>query len=204
MNNFQLGAGGIALIKEFEGCKLAAYKCPADIWTIGYGHTGPDVYAGLVISQVQADSLLRLDTQKFADAVNKLAVVKINQNQFDALVSLCYNIGQGAFGKSTLVRKLNVSDYRGAAEQFRVWNKGGGRVLQGLVRRRAAETVLFNKAVTGTAPTHDTPIASVATPQSAVVDNNQPTVFYSNKDGECLIVRFRGHQYTIDVEDYDG
>lgn len=134
---------GINLIKIFEGCRLQAYKCPAGIWTVGYGHTGSTVHQGLKISQSEADSLLKTDLIIHCNNVSKLVKVPLNQNQYDALVSLEYNIGYGAFSKSTLLNLLNAKDYKGAAEQFEVWRLGGGKILPGLVRRRKAEKDLF-------------------------------------------------------------
>lgn len=133
------------IIKTSEGCELTAYKCPADVWTIGYGHTGDDVYEGLVISKEIAESLLESDLDTFSDNVNRLVVVELTQNQFDALVSLCYNIGAGNFGNSTLLKLLNQHDYDGASKEFNKWRKAGGKILKGLVRRREKETKLFLK-----------------------------------------------------------
>lgn len=134
---------GIKLIKNFEGCRLEAYKCPAGIWTVGYGHTGSTVHQGLKISQSEADSLLKTDLIIHCNNVSKLVKVPLNQNQFDALVSLEYNIGYGNFSRSTLLKLLNTKNYKGAAEQFAVWRLGGGKILPGLVRRRKAEKDLF-------------------------------------------------------------
>lgn len=138
---------GMTLIKEAEGCKLKAYLCPAGVLTIGYGHTGKDVVEGLVITEEQAEKLLKKDLEKFEKAVEKYVEVEINQNHFDALVSLAFNIGTGAFAKSTLLKKLNAGDYAGAAEQFLVWNKatvdGVKKELEGLKKRRQKERALF-------------------------------------------------------------
>jgi len=133
---------GIDLIKRFEGCKLESYLCPANIWTVGYGHTGSDVTQGLKISQGTAEILLRQDLGKFEDAVTKYAG-KAHQNQFDAMVSLCYNIGQGNFSKSSVARLHRNGQYTGAAAAFLLWNKGGGKILAGLVNRRKAERNLY-------------------------------------------------------------
>lgn len=133
---------GIDLIKQFEGCSLKAYRCPANVLTIGYGHTG-GVKEGQLITQQEAERLLRVDLGSYEVAVNKYVKTAINQNQFDALVSFAYNCGCGALQKSTLLKLLNKGDYRSAADQFDLWNKGGGQVLKGLVRRRAAEKELF-------------------------------------------------------------
>lgn len=133
---------GINLIKAHEGLVLTAYKCPADIWTIGYGHT-KDVKPGQTITALQADEFLKQDLQMFEKAVNAHNL-NINQNQFDALVSFTYNVGPGNLQKSTLLKKvkLNVSDPTIAIE-FAKWNKGGGRILPGLVKRRESESKLY-------------------------------------------------------------
>jgi GH24 family phage-related lysozyme (muramidase) len=133
---------GINLIKEFEGCKLTAYKCPAGVWTIGIGTT-KGVKAGQVITESQALDLLAKDLSTFEAAVTKLVKVEIRQPMFDALVSFAYNLGAGALGSSTLLKKLNARDYKGAADEFLKWDKAGGRQLAGLTRRRQAERKLF-------------------------------------------------------------
>lgn len=132
----------VSLIKEFEGLYLEAYLCPAKKWTIGYGHT-KTVKPGMKITEAGADALLRHDLAWCEDAVNDNVKVPLTQNQYDALVSFIFNVGAGAFKRSTLLRKLNAGDYAGAANEFPRWNKGGGRVLRGLVRRREAERKLF-------------------------------------------------------------
>lgn len=141
---------GIALIKRHEGVRLEAYPDPGRGWeipTIGVGHTSaagpPAVTRGMRITEAGADAILRADLAKFERAVNSLVHVSLTQAQFDALVSLAFNIGPGALAKSTLLRKLNRSDYQGAADQFLVWNKSNGKTLPGLVSRRKAERALF-------------------------------------------------------------
>lgn len=138
---------GVELIKEFEGCRLTAYRCPAGVWTIGYGHTGTvdgkAVASGMTITAKKATELLKKDLAKFEAAVNAYVTAPITQNMFDALVSFAYNCGAGALKGSTLLKKLNAKDYNGAAEQFPLWNKAGGKVLKGLVRRRERERQLF-------------------------------------------------------------
>lgn len=135
---------GIKLIKQFEGCKLTAYKCPAGVWTIGYGHTA-GVKQGQKISQAQADIYLKSDLKTFENAVNSCVKVSINRYQFDALVSFAYNCGAGALKTSTLLKKLNKKDFTGASKEFSKWNKANGKVLNGLTKRRAAEAELFLK-----------------------------------------------------------
>ena len=134
---------GLNLIRRFEGEKLTAYRCPAGIWTIGVGHTGPDVYSGLTITEERSLELLRADVSTFEAAVNSLVRVPLNQNQFDALVSFVFNVGNGALKGSTLLRKLNAGDYEGAAKEFGRWTKALGQTLTGLIKRRAAEAGLF-------------------------------------------------------------
>lgn len=135
---------GIALIKKFEGCRLTAYKCPSGVYTIGYGHTN-GVKKGQRITQKEAEAYLREDVKKFENGVNKYVSAPLTQNQFDALVSFCFNCGLGAFKTSTLRKKLNAKDYAGASKELLRWNKASGVVLDGLKRRRNAEKDLFDK-----------------------------------------------------------
>lgn len=135
---------GIQLIKNFEGCVLKAYKCPAGVWTIGYGHTS-GVKEGQTITLKQAEDYLLQDIRAYEITVNNLVNVPLNQNQFDALVSFCYNLGPNNLKNSTLIKLLNKKDYLGAAEQFDRWIYAGGKKLPGLVKRRAAEKELFLK-----------------------------------------------------------
>lgn len=131
------------LIKEWEALRLEAYKpTPNDVWTIGWGHTAT-AKPGMTITKAQAQKLFEKDTAWAVNAVNREVNVGLNQNQFDALVSFVFNIGETAFRKSTLLRKLNAGDYEGAANEFPRWNKQAGKVLRGLVRRRAHEQELF-------------------------------------------------------------
>ena len=146
---YTTGQKGIELIKSFEGCRLAAYKCPAGVLTIGYGHTS-GVTSGQTISQAQAEEYLKADLAKYENAVNEYVTAALNQNQFDALVSFTYNCGAGALKSSTLLKKLNAGDYSGAASEFAKWNKASGKVLAGLTKRRAAEKALFTTAAATT------------------------------------------------------
>ena len=140
----KLGERGAELIKNYEKCVLRAYlPTPDDVWTVGWGHTGSDVIEGTVWTQEQADESFLRDVERFEVCVNKAVTVPLQQNEFDACVSLAFNIGCAAFGKSTLVRLLNESDYDGAEAQFARWNKQAGKELAGLTRRRTAEAALF-------------------------------------------------------------
>lgn len=141
-----ISPAGIALIKHYEGCRLVAYKDPVGVWTIGYGHTGPDVVQGLTITQDQAEQLLRIRlSAEFVPGVLG-AIAGAKQSELDAMVSLAYNIGVSAFSKSTLVRKFNAGDIKGAGDEFMRWTKAGGKSLKGLRKRRAAERALFHGA----------------------------------------------------------
>ncbi|HHW4679763.1 MAG TPA: lysozyme [Xylella sp.] len=140
----KLGTEGLSLIKYFEGCKLTSYECPGGKWTIGYGDTGPTVVPGMKITQEEAETRLHHRmSREFEPGVRAAVRVRITQHQFDALVSLAYNIGLDHFRRSTLLRKLNAGDVEGAAAQFKVWKYAAGRVSAGLITRRAAERVLF-------------------------------------------------------------
>lgn len=136
----------IDLIRQFEGEKLSAYKCPAGIWTIGVGHTGPDVHAGLTITKAESEAILRKDLVRFEEGVSKLVTRPITQDMFDALVSFAFNVGLANLKSSTLLRKLNAGDFQGASDQFTRWDKAGGKILKGLTARRAAEQMLFRGA----------------------------------------------------------
>lgn len=140
-----INAAGLQIIKESEGLALKAYLCPANVLTIGYGHTGSDVKPGMVITEAQAEELLRKDLHRFEDAV-AAAVPIATDNQFSAMVSLAFNIGEGAFAGSTLLKKHRAGDYAGAASEFGRWNRGGGRELPGLTKRRAKEAQLYRSA----------------------------------------------------------
>ena len=137
---------GIDLIKIYEGCRLTSYKCPAGVYTIGYGHTA-GVKKGQKITQKQAENFLRSDLKQFENGLLRSVTAPLNQNQFDALVSFCYNCGLSAFKSSTLRKKLNAKDYAGASKEFERWNKSNGHILAGLTKRRKAERKLFNTPV---------------------------------------------------------
>lgn len=152
----RLSRNGIAVAHYFESCKLTAYPDPGSRdgkpWTIGWGHTGPEVVEGLVWTQEQADAQFLIDVSRFEREVSSLVKVPLTQGQFDALVLFAYNVGSDidadniaeGLGDSTLLRKLNAGDYEGAALEFRKWNKNDGKVMRGLTRRRAAEECLFH------------------------------------------------------------
>lgn len=131
-----------ALIREFEGVRLEAYCCPAGVLTIGYGST-KGVKAGMKITQAQADKRLANDVAVYVRGVNEAIRWPLNQNQFDALVSFAFNVGVNALKNSTMAKLINAGDISAASNEFARWNKAGGKVLEGLSRRRAAERRLF-------------------------------------------------------------
>ena len=145
----KISENGLNLIKEFEGFRSNPYKCSAGVPTIGYGSTyyrdGKKVTLNdKPISQDEANLLLEhIANKDFGDKINNLVKVELNQNQFDALVSFCYNLGIGNFKSSTLLKKINQADFKGASEEFIKWNKAGGKILDGLTRRRQKEKELF-------------------------------------------------------------
>ena len=146
-DEMHISPSGIDLICNFEGKRLTAYDDGVGVWTIGFGTTvypnGMKVKKGDTCTEAQAKAYMAHDLKKFETAVNNAVTVPLSQNQFDALVSLAYNIGTNAFSKSTLVKKLNANDNRAAADQFDVWVNAGGKRMQGLVNRRAKEKALF-------------------------------------------------------------
>ena len=133
---------GLSLIKKFEGLRLKAYKCSANVLTIGYGHTG-GVKETDKITLEEADSLLEKDIAKFEEYVSDNVIVKLNQSQFDALVAWTFNLGPGNLRESTMLKKLNNGEYESVPFEMRRWNKAGGKTLDGLIRRRQAESLLF-------------------------------------------------------------
>jgi lysozyme len=133
---------GLALIKKFEGCELTAYKCSAGVWTIGYGHT-KGVEEGMTITKAQAEDMLLEELVEYEDAVKNAVTISLDQCMFDALVSWTYNLGPSNLNASTMLKVLNAGDYDGVPAQIKRWNKAGGKVLEGLIRRRDAEALLF-------------------------------------------------------------
>lgn len=139
---------GLSIIKQCEGCRLKAYLCPSLIPTIGYGHT-TGVKLGDIITQAEAYRYLLQDIKRFEQAVSALVKVPINENQFSALVSFAFNIGVGNLKSSTLLKKLNLRDYKGCSNEFDRWVYGSNKKpLEGLKKRRKLERELFNKSVT--------------------------------------------------------
>lgn len=138
MKTMRISKTGINLIKKYEGCRLTAYKCPAGVWTIGYGHTA-GVKQGMTITQAQADAFLVEDLVKYERKVNKYTKYNFNQAQFDAMVSFAYNVGS-----IDGLTKNGTRTIQQISDAITLYNKGGGKVLPGLVRRRAEEKALFN------------------------------------------------------------
>lgn len=144
----KINNAGLELIKEFEGFEADSYQDPVGIWTVGYGTTraaavGIDPKPGVSVTEPEGEYYLRLAVDKFASAILPKIKRPINQNEFSAFLSLAYNIGPGAFGRSSALKHFNAGDKQKAADSILLWNKAGGRVLRGLVRRREAEKALF-------------------------------------------------------------
>jgi lysozyme len=139
----QYSKQGLALTENFESCRLTAYQDVKGVWTIGYGHTGPEVVAGLVWTQNQADTALVCDIQSAVNTVNRLVTAPMTQGVFDSLVDFVFNVGSGNFAGSTLLKLLNSGDTESAAQQFERWDYAGGVQIAGLLRRREAEANEF-------------------------------------------------------------
>lgn len=182
----KISRSGIDLITRWEGCKLTAYKDGGGVWTIGYGHTSaagaPDVKAGLKISLPDAKEIFVRDVVKYEAAVDKAINRPMTQGQFDAMVSLCYNIGPGAFAGSTLVRKFNAGDIAGAKKAFASWVKDNGKVVKGLQNRRADEQNHFTLPIPtmGVQPLPRSPAPAVPpspeSPPVAQSGDGKPTI----------------------------
>ena len=140
--NMNISNEGISLIKKFEGCELESYKDAVGVWTIGYGHT-KNVKEGMTISKEQADNMLLNELDEYCEYVENAVEVDLEQCQIDALVSWTYNLGPTSLKNSTMLKVLNNKDFEQVPNEIKRWNKAGGQVLQGLVRRREAEALLF-------------------------------------------------------------
>ena len=164
---------GLALIKRFEGLRLNAYRDAVGVWTIGYGHTSmagvPEVRAGLHISEADAHEILARDVDAFARGVRDLVTVELSDQQFSALVSFAYNVGLGGFKRSSVLTAVNARDFDAVPRRLNLWAKAGGRVLPGLVRRRAAEGALFVSANVEASKEIITPVPSKPVVESRTV-----------------------------------
>ena len=174
MNEYDYSNTGLGLTRSFEGLRLTAYQDSVGVWTIGYGHTGPEVRHGQCISEIEAETLLRSDLASAVRAVRKAIEVDLAQHQFDALVDFCFNLGRGSFLASSLLRYVNQGELDSAVVQFGLWVHAGSKVLPGLVRRRAAEAALFSghgfpaDETVLSAYQHPAPDVGVAEPGSAL------------------------------------
>lgn len=152
----KMNQAGLDLVKHFEGCELTAYKCPADVPTIGYGHTQTvtedDVINKTMITEGTAETLLRADLKEAEEAVERLVTVSLTENQFSSLVSWTFNLGQGNLASSTMLKRINEGNFAAVPFEMKRWDKAGGRKLAGLTKRRTAEAKLFEddiRAITG-------------------------------------------------------
>ena len=141
-NDLKTSQEGISLIKSFEGCELTAYRCSANVPTIGFGHTA-GVSDGDTCTQEEAEIMLAEDLVEFEDYVKKYVETNLQQNEFDALVAWTYNLGPNNLSESTLLKELNAGNLEEVPRQMKRWNRAGGEVLDGLIRRREAESRLF-------------------------------------------------------------
>lgn len=141
-NKMKISQEGLALIKKYEGCELEAYLCPAGVLTIGYGHI-KNVKEGDTITAEEAHDMLVAEMCEYEEYINELVKVELEQYQFDALCSWVFNLGPTNLISSTLLKVLNNKDYDGVPTQIKRWNKSNGEVLEGLVKRREAEALLF-------------------------------------------------------------
>jgi len=141
-NKMQISEEGLSLIKKYEGCELKAYRCPANVLTIGYGHI-KDVKEGDQITKEEANYMLQEEMIEYEGYVNDMVDVELNQSQYDSLCAWVYNLGPTNFQSSTLLKVLNEGKYNEIPQQIKRWNKAGGEVLDGLIRRREAEALLF-------------------------------------------------------------
>lgn len=138
---------GLNFVKRFEGLRTRSYLCPAGVWTIGYGHTGPTVKDGLVITKEEAEALLLEELVRFEEGVVRATKIQLQPLQIDALTSFAYNLGLGALRGSTLLKKVNRGQWEGIDKEFDKWVYGGGKILPGLVRRRKGEAEMFCRAI---------------------------------------------------------
>ncbi len=175
----QMSAEGLALIRRFEGFRAVSYKCPAGVWTIGYGHTSragpPAVAGGMTVSEAQAAKILAADVGQFAAGVAALVKRPLTDNQFAALVSFAYNVGLGNFKSSSVLAAVNAGDFAAVPRRLQLWVKGGGRVLAGLVARRAAEAALFMAAAGPEVPAHVN--AEAVSPMSGTSPRRSTTIW---------------------------
>jgi lysozyme len=196
-----ISAKGLDLIKAFEGFKSETYKCPAGVLTIGYGTTrypnGKTVQVEDEVSEQQAEAFLLYDCNKFSQDVDRLVKVPLNQNQKDALISFCYNLGTGAFAGSTMLKLLNQGDYKAAAQEFPKWNKatidGVKQVLPGLTRRRQEEKLLFESVGNE---------GEVLEPEASVQDQVTWLELYRSEGGNNVLAAWNGSQ-LIELLSFD-
>ena len=179
----QMSQGGLDnLLKKFEGCKLKAYRCPAGILTIGYGHTSaagaPEVTEGMTITQKDAENILKNDLGKYEQPVAAMVKVELEQNQFDVLVDFVYNAGVGALKSSTLLKRVNAGDFDAVPDELMKWTKGkipgkGMQVLPGLLRRRQAESAWWITNHNHPDDHQDHRAEPVAPPQKTMIESKQ-------------------------------
>jgi lysozyme len=181
MNNHKTNKAGIELIKKNEGLVLKAYWDVTN-YSIGYGHNSPDIKAGQTISEATAVAFLKQDLSRFEDAIRRYITTELNENQFSALVSFTYNVGEGNLAKSTLRNYINEGNCIRAADEFQKWTKSAGKTLPALVKRRQEEKALFLKPVSKEIePNIDvTPASEIS--QISNIEQPEATEFPFSKD----------------------
>ena len=147
MNSFKYSAVGLKMTESFEGVRQEAYQDVAGVWTIGYGHTGPSIHAGMFITEAEAEALLESDLAAAETFVNRIVTSQLNQNEFDALVDFTFNEGRGHLLESSLLKEINAGNFTLADTEFAPWDEAGGRVCGPLEQRRIAEAKLFAEPV---------------------------------------------------------
>ena len=164
------GPAGLEIIRRNEGCRLTAYRDVVGVWTVGFGDTGPDVVLGLTITREESERRLadRLAREFEPGVLAAIGNAPTTQPQFDAMVSLAYNIGVGAFQKSTVARTHKAGDHRTAAEAFLLWNKASGREYAGLTRRRQEEAALYLSEIAPPAGSSTPPFDKIKTIQAVL------------------------------------
>lgn len=178
------------LIREFEGFRGRAYRCPAGVWTIGYGHTAmagrPAVTAGMDISRAEADAILRADVATVAAGVRRHLRAPLSDSQFSALVSFAFNVGLGNFAASSVLRSVNAGALDRVPARLMLWTKAKGRTLAGLVRRRAAEAAMF----AGADSRHPRLAPATVAPETGKPPMRSSTVLAAGAAGLCQLAPF--------------
>ncbi len=190
----RMNAAGLKILKKFEGWRGTAYRDPVGVRTIGYGHTSaaghPKVYEGMKISRKQAEAILLDDLEKTSALIMPMIKVRLNDNQYSALLSFAYNVGAGNFRKSSVLRYTNASRFSDVPSRLMLWNKAGGKILRGLTRRRVAEGALFVEATGRNAMVKELDEARQASGRIAQREGRSGLQSSTNRAGIALFLSF--------------